>query len=122
QSGGDSGPAIDLEHPEASLLIERIDSGEMPPGSVKMTRDERDRLITWLAAGAPTARPESEVPSSGIGILPEDREWWSFRPLDRPAVPAIDDPRVRNDIDRFVLARLRDAGLDLSPEADRRTL
>lgn len=122
QSGGDSGPAIDLEHPEASLLIERIDSGEMPPGSVKMTRDERDRLITWLAAGAPTARPESEVPSSGIGILPEDREWWSFRPLDRPAVPAIDDPRVRNDIDRFVLARLSDAGLDLSPEADRRTL
>ncbi|HVL12344.1 MAG TPA: DUF1549 domain-containing protein, partial [Gemmata sp.] len=43
--------------------------------------------------------------------------WWSFRALKRPDVPANGHP-----IDAFVLAKLRDKGLSLAPEADRRTL
>jgi hypothetical protein len=45
---------------------------------------------------------------------------WAFRPIQRPAAPAIDGGR--NDVDRFILARLKDAGISPSPEADRATL
>jgi hypothetical protein len=45
-------------------------------------------------------------------------EWWSLRPLARPAVPGTGG----NPIDAFVRAKLRDTGLAMAPEADRRTL
>src|SRR5262245_51461488 len=43
--------------------------------------------------------------------------WWSFRALKRPDASA-----TGNQVDHFILAKLRDKGLSLSPEADRRTL
>ncbi|MBW3543270.1 MAG: DUF1549 and DUF1553 domain-containing protein, partial [Planctomycetes bacterium] len=56
-------------------------------------------------------------------ITAADREHWSFRPLVRPAVPAVQDEAwPRNSVDRFVLSRLETAGLASLPEADRRTL
>src|SRR5262245_27661155 len=50
--------------------------------------------------------------------------WWSFQPVRRPAVPESRNPKfeIRNDIDRFILAKLAEKGLTFSPEADRRTL
>src|SRR5262245_19100741 len=45
------------------------------------------------------------------------KSWWSFQPIERPKVP-----ENRNPIDYFILAKLSDQGLSLSPEADRRTL
>ena len=48
--------------------------------------------------------------------------WWSLRPLTRPVVPPGRPAWARNVIDDFVFARLRAAGLEPSPEADRRTL
>jgi Protein of unknown function (DUF1549)/Protein of unknown function (DUF1553) len=52
------------------------------------------------------------------------KTWWSFAPVRRPAVPEIRNPKheIRNEIDWFILAKLSDKGLTLSPEADRRTL
>lgn len=120
--GGDSGPAINLQHVDQSLMLERIRSGEMPPGNAKVTPEEIAVLETWLQAGAPTARPESETIEDGIGITIEDRQWWAFRPLQPVAIPAIEDPRIRNDVDRFVLAKLQEKGLDFSPAASRREL
>jgi len=63
------------------------------------------------AAAAATNAPDSET-------------WWSLRPLARSTIPLIaaSDANVRNPIDAFILARLRAEGLELSPEADRRTL
>jgi hypothetical protein len=50
-------------------------------------------------------------------------EHWAFRPVARPAVPAVRDRSgVRTPIDAFVLARLEKAGLKPAPPADRRTL
>ena len=53
--------------------------------------------------------------------------WWSFQPIVRPQPPDVPQIRntkyeIRNEIDRFILAKLKDKGLSLSPEADRRTL
>jgi hypothetical protein len=48
---------------------------------------------------------------------------WAFQPPVRPAVPAVSNTAwARNDIDRFILARLEKEGLHPSPEADRITL
>src|SRR5579864_2354503 len=48
---------------------------------------------------------------------------WAFHPPVRPAVPSVANSSwVRNDIDRFILARLEKEGLHPSPEADRITL
>ena len=55
----------------------------------------------------------------------ENFDWWSFRPLVRPAEPPLsvgNSARVRTPIDRFILAALEKNGLHPSPEADRRTL
>ena len=49
--------------------------------------------------------------------------YWAFAPPKRPTPPLISQSAwPRNDIDRFVLKRIEDAGLRPSPEADRRTL
>ncbi|MFO0804822.1 MAG: DUF1549 and DUF1553 domain-containing protein [Gemmataceae bacterium] len=46
-----------------------------------------------------------------------EEAWWSFRPLVKPKPPV-----NRNPIDGFILAKLAERGLAMSPEADRRTL
>ena len=52
-----------------------------------------------------------------------DRAHWSFVAPARHAPPAVRNvDRVRNPIDRFVLAKLDAAGRGFAPEADRRTL
>jgi hypothetical protein len=72
-------------------------------------------LMLALGASGPKVSPEpSPVPTDAS---------WSYLPLRRPAPPAVADRAwVRNDIDRFVLARIERAGLRPGPEADRRTL
>jgi hypothetical protein len=51
------------------------------------------------------------------------RDWWAFQPLGHFSPPSVDHGAwVRTPIDRFVLARLENAGLDANPSADRRTL
>ncbi|MCB1077671.1 MAG: DUF1549 domain-containing protein, partial [Verrucomicrobiae bacterium] len=48
---------------------------------------------------------------------------WAYQPLLTSLPPTVrHTAAVRNDIDRFVLARLEAAGLEPSPEADRVTL
>ncbi len=51
------------------------------------------------------------------------QDWWAYRPLQRPAVPDVgSDAFVANDVDRFVLAGLRAAGLRPAPPASREVL
>jgi Protein of unknown function (DUF1553)/Protein of unknown function (DUF1549) len=57
------------------------------------------------------------------GAEPPKAEHRAFQPLTRPAVPPAGNIAwCRNDIDRFILARLEKEHLAPSPEADRRTL
>jgi hypothetical protein len=50
------------------------------------------------------------------------RQHWSFQPIRKPAVPGKDTGPIRNPIDAFILAKLGEHGLKLSPEADKLTL
>jgi hypothetical protein len=54
-------------------------------------------------------------------ITDEDRAWWSFQPLRRPAVPKLKRrANVANDIDAFILSRLETKRLGFSPQASKR--
>jgi mono/diheme cytochrome c family protein len=123
--GGDSGAAFAPGKPEESLLIERLRSGEMPPPDVKHrpTADEIETIERWIAAGAPTARDEPESLGDEPYLTEEERNFWSFRPVQRPALPAVRDAeRLRSPIDAFLLSKLESQNLAFSPEADLRTL
>lgn len=121
--GGDSGAALAPGDTGGSYLLDRIKSGEMPPGDAKVTAAEIAVIEAWIAQGAKTTRPEPESLPPGIGILPEEREFWTFQPIRRPALPPHSpDDRCRTPIDALLLKDLREAGLSFAPEADRLTL
>src|SRR5262249_8360405 len=123
--GGKTGPAIVPGKADDSLLIRRARAGQMPPptrlveASVKpIEPDEIDVLARWVAAGAPEAAFEPDVATTTPAPLvsDKDRDFWAFRPPRPVAVPAVRHAgRVRNPIDAFVLHRLEQKGLVLSP-------
>ena len=116
--GGEHGPAIVSGRPDSSLLYKNIVSGEMPKGGKKLAPAEIALIRAWIDKGAPIARAEPEDPNAAL-ITEEERAWWAFQPLRKPAVPA---NGATNPIDAFLLARLKQKGLSLSLAADRRTL
>lgn len=121
-AGGDSGTAVQPGEPDASLLLQRVLDGEMPPGETKLSDAETGVLRRWIAEGAVTARDEPESLDSGDYFTDEERSFWSFQPIRRPPVPDAGDQRFKNPIDAFILDRLRRNGLDFSEQADRATL
>ncbi len=120
--GGKSGPAVTPGSRDGSLLYRRVRDGEMPPGKKKLSAAEVAVIGRWIAGGARTAHPEPADPT-GAAITPEERNFWSFRTIHRPPVPAVlHAERVRTPVDAFLLARLEQQGLSFAPEADRPTL
>ncbi len=123
-AGGESGPAIVPGKRAESLLLQRVQSGEMPPGDRKLTAAEIETLGAWIDAGAPTLRPEPESLPTEETITPEDRSFWSFQPLPAavpiPAFTSVD--RVRTPIDAFVIQKLRAKNLGFSDDAGRAAL
>jgi hypothetical protein len=78
-------------------------------------------FVGALLADSDSDQRESKILEAPI--TKSDREHWSFQPIARPAIPAVKDTAwCRNDIDRFVLAKLEAAGLEPLPEAGRQTL
>lgn len=101
-------------------LLRVIRDGEMPKSGKPVTPEELAVIERWIAAGAVASRPEPESIPPGLYLTEDDREWWAFRPVARPAPPTVANAGwVRNPIDAFVLARLEQAGLSPAPEADR---
>ncbi len=118
--GGESGPAVVAGDLEKSLLYERVQSGEMPPGDTKLSKLEVATIANWIRSGAKTARPE---PESADSFTFEERNFWSFQPIQRPRVPAVDAvDRVRTPIDSYLLAKLEERKLGFSDDADKTVL
>jgi len=118
--GGNSGPVIVPGDPDKSRLW-RVVAGldaevKMPPKGERLTSQQVALLRRWIAQGAPW-------PETATAVSRPATTHWAFIPARRPTPPAVRDPAwVRNDIDRFVLARLEKEGLAPAPEADRITL
>lgn len=103
--------AIVAGDPGRSELVRRITSTDesmrMPPADAthQLTESEKTLLIEWIRQGAPW------------------QQHWAFVAPRRPELPAVSNQQWgRNEIDRFVLARLEKEGVSPAPEADRETL
>jgi len=101
--------------PEASELWKRISSADeeerMPPAKVgssplkPLSDREKSIIKKWIEQGAKY-----------------EGHWAYIKPVERKA-PIVDQPGfVRSDIDRFILAKLREHNLAPAKEAHRRTL
>jgi Protein of unknown function (DUF1553)/Protein of unknown function (DUF1549)/Concanavalin A-like lectin/glucanases superfamily/Planctomycete cytochrome C len=107
----DARKAVPPGKPESSELVRRITSADpderMPPkdSGRQLTKAQTETLKRWVAEGAGWEKH------------------WAFLTPVRPEPPIVQDAGwARTPIDRFVLARLEQAGLKPSAEADRTTL
>ncbi|MCH7987745.1 MAG: DUF1549 domain-containing protein, partial [Planctomycetes bacterium] len=94
-----------------SALFQRISSKDedevMPPADFdkKLTADQIELIGRWIDQGA------------------DWRGHWSFIKPERPTPPAVTQEQfIRNDIDRFIVARLEKEGLKPAPEAKKTRL
>ncbi len=94
-----------------SELVRRIVSSDpdevmpTPKSNLNLTDTEKALLVKWIKQGA------------------EYKPHWSLVAPVLADLPSVNDQQwVRNEIDRFVLAKLDEKGLKPAPEADRATL
>lgn len=124
--GGDSGPAVVIDRPDQSLLLQavRYQEPKMPPKG-KLPQKQIDILTRWVAMGAPwSAAPIQATAKRGVPAVDDEaKRFWSFRPVTRPALPGVKQALwVRNAIDAFTLAKLEAAGLLPAPPAEKAAL
>ena len=126
--GGDTGPAIVAGEPEKSLLIKAIryhdEDLQMPPKD-QLSKEVVAAFEKWVKMGAPDPRKAWEKPAK----MPDAydyaqwRQFWSFKPVVDHAPPVVQNNEwVRNDVDRFVVAKYQEKNLKPVALADRRTL
>ncbi len=127
RAGGDSGPVIDADNREQSLLLERVLDGEMPPAkgdiAQRLPETEIGLLRRWVLAGTPW--PEGRVldPYERTTETRAGRDWWSLQPIRRPTVPVVEAKTASgNPVDAFIRAGLSERDWVPAPPADRRTL
>jgi cytochrome c553 len=111
--------------PDRSALITAIrQTGKikMPMGG-KLKDQEIQDLAAWVKAGA--VWPESAKPVTAAKgeyvITPQQRAFWSFQPLKKPPMPPATE-WAKTEIDRFVIAKLHEQGMEPVKLADKRTL
>ena len=121
--GGDLGPAIVPEKSKESPLVRYVSRQNadmvMPPDGegTPLTNDQISLIRHWIDGGAPW--PDE---FAGNADAKRTTDHWSFQPVRDLDPPSTDEPWVRNAIDRFILAKLREKSLSPSAPADRITL
>jgi hypothetical protein len=116
--GGESGSSLTPGDPANSSLLARVAAQDpterMPPEheGEPLTAPQIAIMRQWIEAGAKA--PADEKPEA------DPREHWAFRPVVRPAVPAVKNSQwVRNPIDAFVARQHETQQLSPQPEATR---
>ena len=132
-AGGESGPALVPGDPAKSLLIDALhykgDSVQMPPKG-KLDGEKIEKLTQWVKSGAvwpvvskTAMRSESSTDEQGkFKIRPQDREFWSFRPVMKPPVPEVASAKTSGAIDQFIQQKLAAQNLTSAAPADKRQL
>lgn len=128
--GSDSGKAVVPGDPFKSRIIQVIqyhdDDSQMPPNG-KMPPREIAALTRWVKMGTPWPFSEKDakaVPTNGTYDFETlSKNHWAFRPVNNPQLPKVKNQQnVYSPVDRFVVSRLEEKGLSISPRLDRRRL
>jgi hypothetical protein len=130
--GGAGGAVINPAEPAKSLLVTVLrhadDVPAMPPDN-KLPDEVIADFVKWVGMGAPDPRGAAAADKAPIAkastqmTLEQARNHWSFRPVRKPAVPAVRDAAwPTNEVDRFLLAEMEARGVKPVDPADRRTL
>ena len=115
--GGKSGVVLVPGSPDESVLIDKIEGGEMPPKKA-LAADQIATVRAWVQSGA-------KYPSEPLAVPRAGPDWWSLQPIRPVVVPQVsraESAWTRNPIDAFIIARLHKSGLAQAPEALRRSL
>jgi len=91
----------------------------MPQKAKPLSKEEVAAIRQWIVDGAEWPK---ELVLRDRRLAGADDNWWSLRPLARPAVPATKSDWVRTPIDAFILEKLHEKKLAPSRAAGRRTL
>jgi hypothetical protein len=130
-AGGDRRAAIVPHYPDKSLAY-LFATGEqkpsMPPGQT-LSPANLDVLKRWILAGAEwpsqqVSQKDADAKAAMLAmeerpIKAEERDFWSFRAVVRPAIPV---SAQEKPIDAFLAARWREKKLMPQTQADKRTL
>ena len=122
-SDGESSSAILPGKAVDSLLLQMVSTGDsegrvMPPPDEgpRLSDSEVELIRNWIDAGA--VWPEEADPVESIS-----QEIWSFRPVNRPAIPTVKNSAwLSNPVDAFVLARMESANVEPAQAADAASL
>jgi len=105
---------------DASLLLRLVagldEKRVMPPVGPRLNASEITKLREWIDAGA-------VWPASAAAAAGAKSKHWSFQPLVRTVPPSTRNQTwSRNEIDRYILARLEREDWEPSPEAAKSAL
>ncbi|MFM2093272.1 MAG: hypothetical protein RIS70_396 [Planctomycetota bacterium] len=131
--GGDGGPIIAPGKPAESRLLailrHEVEGLKMPQGGAKLGSAELADFEKWIAMGAPDPRDqppttdELSKATSWEAVFEKRKKWWSLQPVRRVDPPVVKHPKwSEHPIDRFLLAKLEEEGLQPAARADKRTL
>lgn len=124
--GGDSGSAIDIKHPEKSLVLELLEEGLMPPeGERPLSKTQIELLRTWIKSGArisgQTEAPLPEARATTNEYPTAVRKHWAFQPVGHVGLPKTRESGwLRTPVDAFILSALEQRGWQPAPVASRR--
>ena len=130
--GGQHGPVVLEGFSDKSILFRQLVSGAMPPdgAGARMSSEEVKLIREWIDEGnfadyVDLGNPFDRAFSAAEAppVTSEDRQHWAFqKPLsvDPPKVRARD--RLQTPIDVFIVGKLEERKLALSPPASRLTL
>ena len=116
--GGDSGPAVNLQNPSASLLLEAIHYDnvdlQMPPDSRLQERDI-EHLERWVQMGLPWTPQTGSLAVGEVGesfnLEKRRSEHWAWKPVQPSQPPEVQEAQwVKQPIDAFLKHRLEEEG------------
>jgi len=111
------------------LRIAGLERPSMPAQADPLPADQVAAIRNWIEQGAvwgrtPTLTSTAKALPAALArvITPEERNYWAFKLPVQSALPAVDDERLTNPIDRFLEKARRERGLTPAQRADPYTL
>ncbi len=123
RAGGESGPAVVPGEIDQSLILDAMNykSFEMPPAG-KLDEAVIAKFEQWIKTGATDPRVSTSTTTGPLQVNWEEAtQHWAFQPIAHSVAPKSAGNWSRCDVDEYVIAKLKSAGLEPNATAARST-